>query len=93
MHGTVAASAKCEGMGDDRKPEHLFRGSDPQSLAELVTFGHPSLYGEKGEGREGDQDHMCHSLGKTLREHWTNRAFHSPFYFILHPSYLVISST
>ena len=67
MHGTVPASAKCEGMGDDRKPEHLFRGSDPQSLAGLVTFGHPALHGEKGEGREGD--HMCHSLGKTFREH------------------------
>ena len=69
MHGTVPASAKTRGMGEDRKPENLFRGSDPQSLAGLVTFGHPALYGEKVEGREGEQDHMCHSLGKIFREH------------------------
>ena len=66
MHGTVVAPAKSEGMGDDRKPEHLFRWSDSQSQAGLVTFGHQSLYGEKREGREGDQDHMCHSLGKRV---------------------------
>ena len=64
MHGTLAASATSESMGDDRKPEHLFRGGDHQGLAGLVTFGHPALYGDKGEGRDGDGDHMCHPLGK-----------------------------
>ena len=59
MHGPVPASANTESMGDDRKPEHLFRSGDP-----LVTFGHPALYGDKGDGRDVDQDHF-HSLGKS----------------------------
>ena len=82
MHGKVVAPAKSEGMGDDRKSDHLFRGSDPQSLAGLVTFGHPALYGERGAGREGDQDHMSHSLGKTCREHWKIIVSHSPLLVI-----------
>ena len=62
MHGTVAASAKGDHLGEDRKPEHMFRGSEQQNLA---IFGHPALYGDKvGDGRDGDHDLMCHNLGK-----------------------------
>ena len=68
MHGTVTASATSESMmGEDRKPEHLFRGADHQALAGLVTFGHPGLYGDKGEGRDGDADHLCHPLGRKTK--------------------------
>ena len=72
MHGTVATSATSDSMGDDRKPEHLFRGGDHhQGLAGLVTFGHPGLYGDKGEVRDGDGDHLCHPLGKGIKHNFS----------------------